>query len=459
MRFRRLIALALIMILTMACVPFTNAIAEEAVSDDAQVLAVEGGDEAIGDDESAPVDEVVPVEEDVFLGGEDDALPEDDDYAVLAPNACDIVEELPVENLDVPDDAVVGDDLVVLAVSGDELVSKAVSHTVSITQSGGTVSIKGSVPAQYMLGGVIVDRTFVSQQIFGNSINYSFNINNGKFDTGYHTVAVGIYKKNADGTAGDVADVVVKNYISCNTITDKPSYVGSYEVYSNYFNIYPFQMSAFGLYAPKLYLEYSGDGGKTWKRSGYMKPSGIKLAIEEGYKISGLQPNTTYQTRLRYGEYVTYSTSYGGDGKEYFFGGPALTSKTIKTGMATAPLVKSVSLKAVKVKRHKVRHYGYYTGVYLYTERYYTCKFKVTVKLKKKPGTKGIWVSVNEGFGHTQFLQGDKKTYTYTFTPNVNYFGRKPKKCKLNYTVTVRSGQSKSCGGYSPSWSKSRRLK
>ena len=225
-------------------------------------------------------------------------------------------------------------------------------------------------------------------------------------------------------------------------------------------------MSAFGLYAPKLYLEYSADGGKTWKRSGYMKPGGIKLATQEGYKISGLQPNTTYQTRLRYGEFVTYSTSYDGDGKEHFFLGPALYSTTIKTGMATTPAIKSVKLKSVKVRRHKMRHAGYYNYVggtlfwhKAWTERWYTCNYKVTVKLKRKPGTNGIWITVNEGFGHTKFVPGNKKTYTFIFTPNVNYFGRKPKKCKLNYTVTVRSGQSSNYGGYSPSWSGKRRLK
>ncbi len=329
-----------------------------------------------------------------------------------------------------------------------------VKHTVKITQKGATVTIKGSVPSPYLLAVVMVDDAVVSDKIFGKSINYKINMNSGTFATGYHTVVVGIAQKDENGEL-NLVDVAYKYYVKANIITDKPTYKGRYEVYSTYFDIYPFEMSAFGLWAPRLYLEYSSDGGKTWMRSGYMKPGGIKVATEEGYTISGLQPDTTYKTRLRYGETVTYDY----DGKDYVFFGPALSSYTITTGKPQAPRVKSIKVKATKIKYHKVKHYGYYTGVYLYTEKYYTCKIKVTVKLKRKPGAKGLWISLNEGFGHTKFVRGNKKKYTATFTPNVNYWSKKPNKSGTKYTVTVSSGQSKSWGGYSPSVSKKKKLK
>ena len=90
--------------------------------------------------------------------------------------------------------------------------------------------------------------------------------------------------------------------------------------------------------------------------------------------------------------------------------------------------------------------------------RYYTCNLKVTVKLKKKPGTKGLWITLHDGFGQTKWVKGNKKTYTATFKPYPNYFAKKPKG-HYKYKVTVQSGQSKSWGGYSPAWSKNKKLK
>ena len=458
MKYRRLVSLALVLAFAAACLPLARvaAFAEESAGETRAFL--------VNDDGLETEQSVGEVPEDFEFVVDDDgvALPEDAEVLEANPAAAsNAAPERPKEG---------GADLSALLDDLGGAVSNAapnaVQHSVTITQSGSTVTIKGSVPSQYVLGGVIVDETFLTTNIFGSSVDYSFNINNGSFATGYHTVVVGIYQKNADGGAGDYVEYIMQKYIEANVITDKPTYVGRYEVYSNYFNIYPFQMSAFGFAAPRLYLEYSSDNGKTWKRSGYMKPGGVKLAIEEGYKISGLQPNTTYKTRLRYGEAVTYSTRYDGDGESYIFLGPALNSTTIKTGKAAKPSVKSVTVKATNVKYHKTPVPGHYewAGTSLiwigsFTEKYYTCKVKVTVNLKKKPGAKGLWIAVNDGFGVTEkFVKGDKKTYTFSFTPHVNYFSKKPNKCNLKYTVTVRSGQSSKWGGYSPSWSKAQKL-
>ena len=160
--------------------------------------------------------------------------------------------------------------------------------------------------------------------------------------------------------------------------------------------------------------------------------------------------DTIDKTRIRYGQVVTYSTDVAGDGKSYFFGGPVLNTTTIKTGSDTKPAVKSITAKAVNVRYHAVRHYGQYTGVYLYTEKFYTCKIRVTVKLKKKPGTAGMFIN-------GKWVKGNKKTYTKTFSPYPNYYFSHPRGSG-KFTVTLRTGQSKKWGGYSPTVSRTKKL-
>jgi hypothetical protein len=164
------------------------------------------------------------------------------------------------------------------------------------------------------------------------------------------------------------------------------------------------------------------------------------------YKIKGFKKNKKYKTRIRYGVNVEYNL----DEQTYTFYGPTLSTGTFKTGQSKKPAIKSVRAKAVSVKYHRVRHYGPYTGVYLYTEKFYTCKVKVIVKLKKKPGTKGIVVN-------GRYLKGNKKTYTTTFNPYPNYHKKHPRG-RSKFKVTLRSYQSKKYGGYSPTYSKTKKL-
>ena len=312
---------------------------------------------------------------------------------------------------------------------------------VDISQNGSTVTVSGSIKAPYSFYGMWVDTTLVAP-VTGYSVSQKINMNS--FATGYHTVFLGVIE-NGGST---LIDLIGKKYISSNTLSDKPTYKGKFEVYSKYFILYPYNM-AMANTGGDLYIEISKNKGKTWERFGKMNANWIKLFIEQNYKISGLKPNKTYKTRLRFGTYVTYSKDYDGDGASYFFGGPVLNSTTIKTGMAKKPPIRSVTAQAVNVKYHQIRHYGKYTGVYLYTERFYTCKIKVTVTMKKKPGTKGIFIN-------GAWVKGNKKTYTKTFTPYPNYFSKHPRGTK--YSVSVISGQNKSWGGYSPTWSKTKRL-
>lgn len=236
------------------------------------------------------------------------------------------------------------------------------------------------------------------------------------------------------------------------TIGEAPTYGGVFVVYDTYFNFYPYDM-AMSNQAYDLYMEYSSDG-VNWSRTNYMRANWIKLFIQQGYEISGLAPNTTYLTRIMYGKYLSSGE---------FVTGPSLDTLTIKTGDSAAPAIKKVTLKAKKVKKHRVRHAGYYNYVggmlfwhKAYTERYYTCKIKAVVKLKKKPGTNGMWISVG---GQSKFVPGNKKKYSATFTPYPNYFAKRPKKGRYKYEVIVRSAQDGSWGGYSAPWTKVKKLK
>ena len=315
-------------------------------------------------------------------------------------------------------------------------------YSVKIDQSGNTISLSGTINSPYYFANVFVDD---ADHMVGTvmSTRVSGSIDLSSFGTGYHTVFMSIAEGNT------IVDIIWKQYVKVNTITAKPNYKGNYEVYSKYFNIYPFGMGQ-NTSGGKLYLEYKTSKAKKWKRSGYMEANMIQLLPSQGYKISGLKAKKKYKTRLRYGTVVTYNAAVGGDGKDYFFGGPTLKSKTIKTGASKKPKIKSVRAKATHVKYHKIKHYGYYTGVYLYTEKFYTYKVKVIVRLKKKPGTKGLFIN-------GVWRKGNKKYYTKTFAPYPNYSAKHPRH-RIKFTVTIRSGQSKSYGGYSPKYKKTKKL-
>ena len=320
---------------------------------------------------------------------------------------------------------------------------KSSYYNVNITQSGNTVKVSGTIASPYAFYGLFVD-TELAEPVTGSSVNTTINMSN--YATGYHTVIIGLIYTPEPSS---YVDMIGRKYMVSNNITARPTYKGRFEVYSKYFNYYPYNIGMQNTDGD-LYMEYKTSKAKTWKRSGYMRSNLIELLPTQGFAISGLKPKKTYKTRIRYGTFVTYSKDYAGDGKQYFFGGPTLKTTKIKTGAAKKPPIRSVRAQAVNVKYHKVRHYGKYTGVYLYTEKFYTCKIKVTITMKKKPGTKGLFVN-------DRWLKGNKKVYTTTFSPYPNYYFKHPRGSG-KFTVSVRSGQSKKWGGYSPTWSKTKRL-
>lgn len=231
---------------------------------------------------------------------------------------------------------------------------------------------------------------------------------------------------------------------------ESPNYNGVFEVYSDYFKYYPYNisydntggMSLWGSYK-KLYLEYSTDG-VNWTKNGYMSKNFIKLGTEQDYVYEGLSPNTTYYTRIHYQDDPAY-----------------LNTTTIRTGIRTMPPVKSVTVKAVNIRHRKVRHYLY--GIYLYTEKFYTYKIKVTIKLRKAPGIQkggGLMIRVIDSIGWDTgavCLPGNKRTYTKTFNPYPNYSASNPKG-KKRVAIGIRSYQSKIYGGVSPMWERTKKV-
>ena len=317
-------------------------------------------------------------------------------------------------------------------------------YNVNITQSGNKVSVVGTIKPAYRFTALYVDLTAV-YSLSSTSVNLTVNMS--AFSTGYHTVVLLV--SSADGSNTPI-DLIGRTYLVSNNIVAQPGYKGRFEVYAKYFNFYPYNMLLQNQEGD-LYLEYKTPKAKKWSRTGYMRANMIKLYVDQVYRISGLKAKKTYKTRLRYGTYVTYPTGVGGDGQSHFFGGPALKSTTIKTGSASGPKVRSATARAVNVRYHQVVHRGVYTGVYLYTEKFYTCKIQVTVNLKKKPGTKGIFLN-------GKWMKGNRTSYTKTFSPYPNYYVNHPARGGYKYSVTVCSGQNRSWGGYSPNWSKNVRM-
>lgn len=353
------------------------------------------------------------------------------------------------------------------------------AYNVSIEGTNNGFTLEGSIasaytkkPYYYVFGKLYVDGVEVSNFTGSTSIaKQTFSLS--QFGTGYHTAFLQLYNSNS----GNLVRLIFKEYLYYNGITATPTYNGVFDVYSTSFNYYPYNM-ALANQSGTLYMEYKLANSNYWNRTGAMKANAIKLYIEQGFTISGLKANKKYNTRIRYGGYVTYQKltpeKFGltldqfkavfatqktaiGDGNSYFFGGPVLNTTTFKTGKASKPAVKSISVKAVNIKFHKNRVKGHYewTGYHYvwigaYTEKYYTCNYKITVKLKKKPGTAGIIVN-------GKYLKGNKKVYTTKIAPYPNYFSKRPPK-GMKLKVQVKSYQAKGYGGYSPTYAKKKKV-
>lgn len=274
---------------------------------------------------------------------------------------------------------------------------------------------------------IYVDGSRVYSDISGKT-SFAYTLDMKNYDVGFHTISAELSNHAAS---------VTYRYAVPTYIYSKPSIKRShfttgskYFVFENSGNSYSKDSSC------KVYLDYKKKGGK-WKNN-----YGPVDNYSSGKKKS-LKPNTWYYVRAHYGKKVSYG------GKTYFFTGKETGKKSanvkIKTGKKSKPPVKSITI--TKAKQFS-RTYSYTTWIYIggygyptyhtYTQWY--TSFKVTVKMKKKPGAKGIYI------GNVR-CKGNKKKYTADFTVTGKQKGKKLK-------VAVCTYQSPIYMAYSPSYTK-----
>jgi len=263
--------------------------------------------------------------------------------------------------------------------------------------------------------------------------NFTFKIDTKKYAIGYHTLSAKLY---------DSGKVIYAEKAFPSLIYDKETIkknsnfliVGSnFVVFTPYFTV----NNDAGVFYAQM------GKGNSWK--GVFGPftsySGKKITKLEG--STKLKPNTTYKIRAFYYK----NTKYGGT--SYPFIGPYSNVITFKTGKAKAPKIKSISAKCVSQKKKKLYSPGRWDagGVWhpAYSGTTWETKFKVTVKLKKKPGTKGVYIGGKK-------VKGNKKTYKVTITSSGKLKGKKIK-------VGVCSYNDNKVGSYSPEVKKAVKIK
>ena len=312
--------------------------------------------------------------------------------------------------------------------------------------SDGYVDVEGHVGDE----GISFDELYVDDdyvESLYDETEFKTSIDMKDYEVGYHTVRATLNGSSYYAYYTKVFTGIFEKP----TISLRDFYSGKkYFTYENNGNSYYYDSSC------GLHLEYRKKGAKSWK---------ITTSSIGNYstaKISKLSPGKTYSVRTCYGKKQSYEYP-ASDGtyvtENYFFVGPR--SKTVNLKIAAKrPPVKNIIGKCRKQWCNKVRYnilgagtwkwgyagYGYYRTIIGHrTVRYWYTKIKITVKMKKKPGTAGIYIGQHK-------KKGNKKQYTTNFTLSGKKKGHK-------VVVSVQSYQSKIYGGYSPAVKKKVKIK
>ena len=213
----------------------------------------------------------------------------------------------------------------------------------------------------------------------------------------------------------------------------------NYICFRPYFTVNP----AYGAVYIQLYDTKTKEWGDIYGPFGSYEI--LRTDYFKGNKNDGgtkIKANRTYKVVALYGKEVTSRS--GSKLVSSYINGPFSNEVTVKTGKGSKPAVKSVSAKVTKVKKIKLiqkAHWDVYGKWVPYKESYtWTTTYKVTVKLKKKPGTKGICIGDKR-------IKGNKKTYTATFTDSGKLKGKK-------ITVGICTYNDTTLGAYSPTFKK-----
>ena len=326
--------------------------------------------------------------------------------------------------------------------------------TVSSPDANGIVRVQGniyssSIPAEYkpyvVYDKVYVDDLYtVERDIGSNIMNITIDMKN--YSVGYHTIAV-TYKINGSTAIDKVSGKLIGttfDYVPTYIYNSPSNAPGLYDVYHKKF----YYNNVNGRYAYdsscSVQMQHRIKGKKKygkWISDGYMTNT-------INYVFPGLKPARKFQTRLYYCKKFTYK------GQEYTFTSGRSAVRTMKAGTKKMK-VKSITVKAYNVKRHPRKLiYRHWTSYWTYVWRvrtigyYYTYKLRATVRLKKKPGAKGIMINAYR-------LKGNKKVYTKKLGKRATI--TKPGKNK--YIIYVTSYQNKKYGGWSPQIKKKCRIR
>ena len=322
--------------------------------------------------------------------------------------------------------------------------------TLTPNRSTGILTVTGTISAgSEKFTKLYVIDLIASQTVYTKTLSnvksFTETINMGSFDIGAYGIYVDTNKTTAkyyDAAIAEIYDTPVNN-------------ASQVETYAKYLFYAPNRTYYRNDYDSGLYVDIKKVGAKSWTSYG---------PITSTRQIKGLKPSTKYQIRAYYGKIVTFG------GKSYFINGREnnkFKTVTVKTGKKKLP-IKKVTVKAVNVKKHVHKRYGPYTGLYLGKETWYTYRLKVTVKMKKKPGVKDIYINGKK-------VKGNKKTYSVKFAKTNTIFNGKhvvkrykkwwkqddtyklPRKSK--YKVLIYSYSNKTYKAYSPIQKRTKRIK
>ena len=252
--------------------------------------------------------------------------------------------------------------------------------------------------------------------------DFSFKFAPADYEVGYYNM-VGVLD---DDTKLDLSlhDASTGNYYKTyflSRILEKPvikknadffSVGHNYVCFRPYFTVYP----EYGAIYMQLYDTKADEWGDVYGPFGSYEI--LKTSYFKGNKSDGgtkIKANRTYRARVLYAKEVEYN------GSPTYVWGPYSNEIEFKTGKSAKPAIKSITAKATKTKKVKLIQHAHWdvNGKWVpYKESYtWATTYKVTVKLKKKPGTTGIYIGNKK-------VKGNKTTYTATFTDSGKLKGK-----------------------------------
>ncbi|MBQ3281379.1 MAG: hypothetical protein IJH41_03120 [Eubacterium sp.] len=293
--------------------------------------------------------------------------------------------------------------------------SAQITVDTSKNKSSHIVTVSGSVSGD-VFDDLYIDNDACDAGISGMSSFYGVKIDMKKFGVGIHTLYAKLRNHSDEGFW------LVYEYGIPTYIYKKPSI--KYSEFLTTYNHVAYHYTGSGYDYCGVFFDWKKKGGKWSKLVGPVSTSSSEYTRES----KKLKASTNYVVRTYFGKIVKYGGQNilisGAETNKYS------SSKTVKTAGKKLS-IKSAKISGVSQKKRKVTgwYWGYtrdpYYGTWNYsliygTRTIVTTKFKITVTLKKKPGTAGIYIG-------THRIKGNKKKYSTDFNLEGKYKGKKVK--------------------------------